>query len=94
MRTPAGMEPLRAGGTLCYLREAYAPRPAFPYGWMQLLVIDPGVTASLAIGMAAYTSSVTRISPAEQKILGVAFLSLLGVFVVLIGVPAFQLIQE
>jgi hypothetical protein len=44
--------------------------------------------------MAAYTSSVTRISPAEQKILGVAFLSLLGVFVVLIGVPAFQLIQE
>jgi APA family basic amino acid/polyamine antiporter len=38
---------------------------------MQLLVMDPGVTASLAVGMAAYTASVTHITVLEQKILGI-----------------------
>jgi len=44
---------------------------AFLYGWMQLLVMDPGVTASLAVGMAAYTASVTHITVLGQKILGI-----------------------
>ena len=61
-----------AGGAYVYLREAFGPRPAFLYGWMQLLVIDPGVTASLAVGMAAYTASVTHITVAQQKALGIA----------------------
>ncbi len=30
-----------AGGAYVYLREAFGPRLAFLYGWMQLLVIDP-----------------------------------------------------
>jgi len=62
----------QAGGAYVYLREAYGPRLAFLYGWMQLLVIDPGVTASLAVGMAAYTASVINISVVEQKALGIA----------------------
>jgi len=61
-----------AGGAYVYLREAYGPRLAFLYGWMQLLVIDPGVTASLAVGMAAYTASVIHITVVEQKVLGIA----------------------
>ncbi len=61
-----------AGGAYVYLREAFGPRMAFLYGWMQLLVIDPGVTASLAVGMAAYASSIVRISAGEQKLLGIA----------------------
>jgi APA family basic amino acid/polyamine antiporter len=61
-----------AGGAYVYLREAFGPQPAFLYGWMQLLVIDPGVTASLAVGMAAYTASVTHITVAQQKVVGVA----------------------
>jgi|YelNatPaOPRAMG01_1025707.scaffolds.fasta_scaffold40725_4 APA family basic amino acid/polyamine antiporter len=60
-----------AGGAYVYLREAYGPRVAFLYGWMQLLVLDPGVTASLAVGLAAYAGSVARITPADEKFLGI-----------------------
>ena len=31
-----------AGGAYVYLREAFGPRSAFVYGWMALLVMDPG----------------------------------------------------
>jgi APA family basic amino acid/polyamine antiporter len=69
-----------AGGGYVYLREAYGPRIAFLYGWMQLLVLDPGVTASLAVGMAAYIDSVAHLPPAGQKGLAiVAILSLAGI---------------
>jgi len=37
-----------------YLREAYGPRVAFLYGWKCLLVMDPGITAALAAGLASY----------------------------------------
>jgi len=39
-----------------YLREAYGERIAFLYGWMSLLVMDPGVTAALAVGGATYAA--------------------------------------
>ncbi len=61
-----------AGGGYVYLREAYGPRLAFLYGWMQLLVLDPGLTAALAVGTAAYTASITHLSPGAQKVLGIA----------------------
>ncbi len=61
-----------AGGAYVYLREAFGERLAFLYGWMQLLVLDPGVTASLAVGMAAYTVVLVPLSPIGQKILGIA----------------------
>lgn len=67
-----------AGGAYVYLREAFGPRLAFLYGWMQLLVIDPGVTASLAVGMAAYTASVIHLSTGEQKILGITAILVLA----------------
>lgn len=44
----------RAGGSYVYLREAFGPRCAFVYGWMALLVMDPGITAALGIGFAQY----------------------------------------
>jgi len=44
----------RAGGSYVYLREAFGPRCAFVYGWMALLVVDPGLTAALGIGFAQY----------------------------------------
>jgi basic amino acid/polyamine antiporter, APA family len=46
----------RAGGTYIYLQEAYGRRVAFLYGWMCLLVLDPGLTAALATGIAGYAS--------------------------------------
>src|SRR5262245_40912505 len=44
----------RAGGSSVYLREAFGSRCAFIYGWMALLVVDPGLTAALGIGFAQY----------------------------------------
>lgn len=43
-----------AGGSYVFLREAFGERCAFVYGWMALLVMDPGLTAALAVGLARY----------------------------------------
>jgi basic amino acid/polyamine antiporter, APA family len=43
-----------AGGGYVYLREAFGERCAFVYGWMSLLVMDPGLTAALGVGLATY----------------------------------------
>ncbi len=43
-----------AGGTYVYLREIFGRRTAFLYGWLSLLVTDPGLTAMLAVGLADY----------------------------------------
>ncbi len=45
-----------AGGGYVYLREAYGPAVAFMYGWMALVVMDPGLTAALAVGIASYAA--------------------------------------
>src|SRR5947199_4763645 len=46
----------RAGGQYVYLHETFGPRIAFLFGWMCLLVLDPGLTAALSVGMAAYAA--------------------------------------
>src|SRR5262245_33170372 len=43
-----------AGGGYVFLREAFGERTAFVYGWMALLVMDPGLTAALGVGLARY----------------------------------------
>ena len=43
-----------AGGIYVYLREAYGPRVGFLYGWLSMLVTDPGLTAFLGVGLANY----------------------------------------
>src|SRR5258705_5064158 len=43
-----------AGGSYVFLREAFGERCAFVYGWMALLVMDPGLTAALGVGLARY----------------------------------------
>lgn len=52
-----------AGGPYVFLREAYGRRVAFLYGWMSLLVVDPGLTAALAIGFAQYFLAAIGASP-------------------------------
>ncbi len=44
----------QSGGPYVYLREAWSRRIAFLYGWQSLLIMDPGVTAALAIGLSQY----------------------------------------
>ena len=75
----------RAGGTYVYLEEAFGRRCAFVYGWMSLLVMDPGLTAALGIGGAQYLIAVAGVPPRWQiavaigLIVGFALLTLLGI---------------
>ena len=61
-----------AGGGYVYLREAYGRRLAFLYGWKCLLVMDPGITAALASGLAAYVAYLTPLGATGQKVVAVA----------------------
>ncbi|HEV8431417.1 MAG TPA: amino acid permease [Pyrinomonadaceae bacterium] len=67
-----------AGGGYVFLREAYGPAVAFLYGWMALLVMDPGLTAALATGLATYAGYIFKLSPPQIKILAVATIILVA----------------
>jgi len=74
-----------AGGGYVYLRETWGPMLAFLYGWMALLVMDPGLTAVLATGAAKYLDYSFHLSPRGIKvaavlvIIAVALVNVLGV---------------
>jgi APA family basic amino acid/polyamine antiporter len=61
-----------AGGGYVYLREAYGAPLAFLYGWMVFLVLDPGLTAALAVGAASYVGYAAGLAPEGVKALAVA----------------------
>jgi APA family basic amino acid/polyamine antiporter len=65
------------GGTYVYLREAYGPGLAFLYGWMCLLVLDPGLAAALSTGLTAYAAYIFNWSPLTSKLAAVGILAAL-----------------
>lgn len=67
-----------AGGGYVYLREAYGPAVAFMYGWMAFLVMDPGLTAALAVGLASYAGYGLNLSPWGIKVLAIATIILVA----------------
>ena len=73
-----------AGGGFVFLREAFGKRTAFVYGWMSLLVLDPGLTAALGVGLAQYLLALfggsARLVPALAigGILAVSAITMLG----------------
>ena len=73
-----------AGGAYVYLREAWGEAPAFLYGWKCLLVLDPGLTAALAAGMAEYVAYLTPLDAGGRKavavgaLVGLALLAMVG----------------
>ncbi|MBA3241964.1 MAG: amino acid permease, partial [Acidobacteria bacterium] len=67
-----------AGGGYVYLREAYGEGLAFLYGWMALVVMDPGITAALATGLGQYAAYVLDLPPAGAKAVGIASVLLLA----------------
>ena len=67
-----------AGGGYVYLREAYGPAVAFMYGWMAFLVMDPGLTAILAVGLATYAGYSLNLSPVGLKVFAVATIMLVA----------------
>ncbi len=66
----------RAGGPYVYLKEAFGPGLGFAYGWMSLFVVDPGITAALALALAEYVARLTPLSSANMKIVGLAAICL------------------
>ncbi len=72
-----------AGGSYVYLREAFGRPVAFLYGWMAMLVMDPGLTAALAVGLASYVGYILTLPAAALKI--IAITTIIGVALVNIG---------
>jgi len=73
-----------AGGGYVYLRQAWGRGCAFLYGWKSMLVLDPGLTAAFAAGLAAYVSFIVPLSAPGEKavaiaaVLGLALANVLG----------------
>ena len=67
-----------AGGGYVYLREAFGERCAFVYGWMSLLVMDPGLTAALGVGLATYLLVVLGGPPTLVPAVAIACILLLA----------------
>lgn len=66
------------GGAYVYLRRAWGERAAFLYGWMCLLVMDPGVSAALASGLADYVGYLTPLSPPGRLAMAAIAVLVLG----------------
>src|SRR5436190_12613828 len=78
----------RDGGIYVYLLETCGRRIAFLYGWMCLLVLDPGLTAALAVGLASYAGYILPSSALATKLIAICViwtLCLLNVLSVRIG---------
>src|SRR5437879_1612626 len=67
-----------AGGGYVYLRRAFGPAVAFLYGWKCLLVMDPGITAVLAMGGASYVGYMVGLSAAGLKVVAIGSILLLA----------------
>ncbi|HQR37781.1 MAG TPA: amino acid permease [Blastocatellia bacterium] len=68
----------QAGGGYVYLREAWGPRVAFLYGWKCFLVMDPGLTAALAVGMAGYVGYLLPLPSWGVPVVAIAAILLLA----------------
>ena len=77
----------KAGGSYVYLREAFGPRCAFVYGWIALLVIDPGITAALGIGFAQYLLATVGGSASLTPLVAAASIGVFGLLT-LLGIGA------
>ena len=67
------------GGGYAYLREIYGPLLAFLFGWMALLVMDPGLTAAIATGAASYVGYGFQLSPWGNKVVAIVSILVLAV---------------
>jgi APA family basic amino acid/polyamine antiporter len=72
-----------AGGSYVYLREVWGKPLAFLYGWMCLLVLDPGLTAIFAVGLTKYFVYLVPLSTAAQTVFAVSVIVILGLINIL-----------
>jgi basic amino acid/polyamine antiporter, APA family len=84
-----------AGGSYLYLREAWGPAVAFLYGWKSLVVMDPGLTAALAAGLAHYVAAIVPIGDQQEKgvaMAAIVILALISALGVRIGASVVRLL--
>ena len=67
-----------AGGGYVYLREAFGKPIAFLYGWKSFLVMDPGITAALAVGLASYVGYMVKLAPFGIKMVAISTILILA----------------
>ncbi len=67
----------QAGGIYVYLREAYGRLFAFLYGWSNLLVVESGGAATLAVAFGIYSSAFFPLTPLKQKLVASSVIALL-----------------
>ncbi len=72
-----------AGGSYVYLREIWGKPTAFLYGWMDLLVLDPGLTAIFAVGLTKYFGFLMPLSSIGQTIFAISVVIVLGLINIL-----------
>ena len=85
----AGRPVSRGRRGLCLPPEGVRAAMAFLYGWMSLLVTDPGITALMAAGLASYAGSLVPLSPDGAKLVSVgAILALAAANILGLGIGA------
>ena len=67
-----------AGGGYVYLRDGLSPMVGFLYGWTELLVINSGGIAAVAVTFASYTADLTGASRVMIPWLAIAAIALLS----------------
>lgn len=68
----------RAGGWYVYIEQGWGSFPAFVYGWVFLLIVDPASSAALVVVLGEYLGSLFRLGAAAGR--GLAIAVTLGLF--------------
>lgn len=61
-----------SGGTYVFLREAYGPKIAFLFGWMEFSVLRAGSLAGVAYVFSAYLKNFVAMGPGTEKAIAVS----------------------
>jgi len=83
----------QAGGGYVYLRQTFGDRVAFLYGWKCLLIMDPGVTAALAMGFAAYAAYLVPLEGVAVRLVAIGAIAVLAAVHVLGLRPGARLLK-
>jgi APA family basic amino acid/polyamine antiporter len=68
----------RAGGWYVYIEKGWGRFPAFIYGWVFMLIIDPASSAALVVVLGEYLSGLLGLAPTAGRILAIGMT--LGLF--------------
>lgn len=67
-----------SGGLYVYLREGFGARAAFLYGWQALLIMDPGITAAVSVGLAQYVAVLWPAAAGHERAVALAAIWILA----------------